>query len=197
MATHRALAAASAALLGLIGERYPRADFGPALELQLYQAKDFESPMNEGFSIFAYRLTVNGNVRNLGHRRAGDGTRFKPSLPLDLHLLLTPWSQDAERQLRMLGWAMRFVEDLGILGAGQLNHHIAETDTFRADETVELIADPLALADYLNVWDKWKNKMPTSMTYVARVLTLDSEIATDEGALVQTRRFDRGQAVPS
>jgi len=194
MATHRAFAATSAALLGLIGERYPRADFGSSLELQLYQAKDFESPMNEGFSIFLYRVTVNGNVRNLGQRRAADGTRFKPSLPLDLHLLLTPWAQDAERQLRMLGWAMRFVEDLGILGAGQLNHYIAETDTFRPDETVELIADPLALADYLNLWDKWKHKMPTSMTFVARVLMLDSDIAIEDGALVQTRRFAAGEA---
>jgi len=195
MATHRALAAASAALLGLIGDRYPRADFGSSLELHLYQAKDFEAPMNEGFSVFGYRVTVNTNVRNLGQRRAADGTRFKPSLPLDLHLLVTPWAQDAERQLRMLGWAMRFVEDLGILGAGQLNHYIAETDTFRPDETVELIADPMALVDYLNLWDKWKHKMPASMTYVARVLTLDSDIAVDDGALVQTRRFNAGEAV--
>ncbi len=192
MATHRALAATSAALLGLIGERFPRADFGPSLELQLYQAKDFETPMEEGFSVFLYRVTVNGNMRHLGQRRAEDGTRFKPSLPLDLHYLVTPWAKDAERQLRMLGWVMRFVEDLGVLGAGQLNHFVAETDTFRADETLELIADPLSLVDYLNLWDKWKAKMPTSMSYVARVVTLDSDIAVEEGGLVQTRRLGAG-----
>ena len=182
-------------MLGLMADRYPRADFGSALELLLYQAKDFEAPMSEGFSLFLYRVTVNGTVRNLTYRRSPDGTRYKPSLPLDLHYLLTPWATDAERQLRMLGWALRFVEDIGILGAGQLNHYIAETDTFRADETVEVIADPMSLVDYLNLWDKWKHKMPTSMTYIARVAVLDSDIALDEGPAVQTRQFVAGEAV--
>ena len=196
MATHRAFAAASTALLGLIGERYPRADFGSALQFHLYQAKDFETPMSEGFSLFLYRITVNGAVRNLAYRRTPGGTRFKPSLPLDAHFLITPWADNAERQLRMLGWVIRFVEDLGILAAGQLNNFLAEIDTFGPDESIEIVADPMALVDYLNLWDKWKHKMPTSMTYIARTLVLDSELTVADPPAVQTRQFVASEVKP-
>ena len=78
------ISAVSETLAGLIRDRYPRADFGPALGIELYQTRDFEKPMDEGFSIYLYRVSINGNVRNLTHRRSPDGKRFRPSLPVDL-----------------------------------------------------------------------------------------------------------------
>jgi len=37
--------------------------------------------------------------------------------------------------------------------------------------------------------------MPTSATYALRMLLIDSDVRMEEGPLVQTRRFDMGQAV--
>jgi hypothetical protein len=105
--------------------------------------------MTEGFSVFLYRVTINGTVRNITLRRAPGGRRFRPSLPLDLHYVITPWAEDGERQHRMLGWVMRFISDLGALTAGHLNHYVAETDVFAPHEGLEIICDPLGLADYL------------------------------------------------
>ncbi len=195
MARHQAIAATSNALLGLLRDRYPRPDFGASLEVQLYQSRDFEAPMREGFSVFLYRVTVNGTVRNMTLRRAADGRRFRPSLPLDLHYVITPWAEDGERQQRMLGWVMRFMEDLGVLTAGHLNHYVTETDVFAPHEGLEIICDPLALADYFTLWDRLRPRMPTSATYALRMLMIDSDVRVDEGPLVQTRRFDVGQAV--
>ena len=195
MARHQAIAATSNALLGLLRDRYPRDDFGTSLEIQLYQSRDFELPMREGFSVFLYRVTINGTVRNMTLRRAPDGRRFRPSLPLDLHYVITPWAEDGERQHRMLGWVMRFMEDLGVLTAGHLNHYVTETDVFAAHEGLEIICDPLALADYLTLWDRLRPRMPTSATYALRMLLIDSDVRMEEGPLVQTRRFDMGQAV--
>src|SRR5215207_8918205 len=129
MATYRAIAAASAALRGLIRDRYPRGEFGDGLDVELYQTRDFESPMQDGLSVYLYRVAVNGTVRNRPPRRLPDGRRLRPSLPLDLYYMITPWAQDVERQHRMLGWVMRMLEDTGALSAGHLNHYLPEADT--------------------------------------------------------------------
>lgn len=193
MANHRAIAATSAALAGLIRDHYPRDDFGSGLEVTLYQMRDFETPMQDGFSVCLYRVAVNGAVRNLTQRRSVDGRRFRPSLPLDLHFLITPWAQDAERQQRMLGWVMRLMEDTGTLSAGHLNHYISETDTFAPQEALDLVCDPLPLADYLTLWDRLQPRLPASATYTLRMVFIDSDVVVDEHAAVQTRRFNMGE----
>jgi hypothetical protein len=195
MANYRAIAAASTALAGLIRDHYPRDEFGSGLDVQLYQMRDFESPMQDGFSVCLYRVAVNGSVRNLTMRRAPDGRNFRPSLPLDLHYMITPWAQDAEMQHRMLGWVMRLMEDTGTLSAGHLNHYLSEADTFAPHEALDLICDPLSLADYLTLWDRLQPHLPASATYTLRMAFIDSTVHVDGGAAVQTRRFDmRGVA---
>jgi hypothetical protein len=66
----------------------------------------------------------------------------KAKLPLDLQYMITPWAEDTELQLRMLGWVMRMLEDQSTLSASHLNHYIGETDTFSAIESVDIICDP-------------------------------------------------------
>jgi hypothetical protein len=194
MATPNAVAAVSRAMLGLIEEHCPR-ELLPNPEFKLYHPADFERPIAEGFSLCLYRVSINASVRNLPPRRAADGRRYRPSLPLDLHYLLTPWSADAERQQRLLGWGMRFLEDLGTLPAGLLNHYVVETDTFRPEEAVDLVCDPLPLADYLSLWDKLKPKLQLSITYAVRMVMLDSSVESPGHGLVQTRELAAGLAV--
>jgi Pvc16 N-terminal domain len=195
MANYRAVAATSTALAGLIRDRYPRDEFGVGLPVNLYQTRDFESPMQDGFSVYLYRLAVNGSVRNLTIRRSADGRRFRPSLPLDLHYMITPWAQDVERQHRMLGWVMRMIEDTSVLSAGHLNHYLPETDTFLPNEGVELICDPLGLGDYLTLWDRLRPRLPASATYTLRMVLIDSNVHIDDSAMVQSRRFDMQEIV--
>lgn len=195
MANHRAIAATSAALAGLIRDHYPRDEFGSGLEVQLYQMRDFQTPMQDGFSVCLFRIAVNGAVRNLTLRRTEDGRRFRPSLPLDLQYLITPWAQDAEMQQRMLGWVMRLMEDTGTLSAGHLNHYLSETDTFAPHEALDLVCDPLSLADYLTLWDRLQPRLPASATYTLRMAFIDSNVAVDSGAAVQSRRFDMREVV--
>jgi len=195
MANYRAIAATSTALRGLIRDHYPRAEFGAGLDIQLYQTRDFEEPMQDGFSIYLYRVSVNGAMRNLTLRRSPDGRRFRPSLPLDLHYMITPWAQDIERQHRMLGWVMRMFDDTSVLSAGHLNHYLAETDTFQPNEGLEIICDPLSLNDYLTLWDRLRPRLPASATYALRMVLIDSEVQVSDAGPVQTRRLDVGQVI--
>jgi hypothetical protein len=194
MANFNAIGATSATLAGLIRDSYPRDEFGTALDVQLYQTRNFEGPMKEGFSIYLYRVAINGSVRNLSFRRTSDGRRFRPSLPLDLYYMITPWAENSERQHRMLGWVMRMMEDVGTLSSSHLNHYIAETNTFPVTESVDIICEPLALNDYFTIWDRLRT-LPLSITYVLRMVMVDSEVRINEGPLVQTRSFDMGERV--
>jgi hypothetical protein len=195
MATFRAINAAGAALVGLLRDGYPRDEFGGVLDIELYQTRNFEKPMTEGFSVFLYRVAPNGAIRNLPPRRATDGRVFRPSLPVDLQFMVTPWSENPERHHRMLGWALRMFQDFGTLSDSQLNNYVAETDTFAPEEAVDIVFEPLVLADYFTLWDRLRT-LPASITYVLRMLRLDSEIGMLEGPAVQTRLFEMGEVNP-
>ena len=145
--------------------------------------------MGDGFSVFLWRVGINATLRALPPRRTPDGRRYRPSLPLDLYYMVTAWADDTERQQRMLGWAMRALEDAGPLSAAQLNQYVAEDDTFRPEEAVDVVCDPLSLADQLTLWDRLK-KLPPSVNYVVRMALLDSDVELDGGRPVQVRDFD-------
>jgi hypothetical protein len=194
LASYRAIAATSRAIIGLLEDACPTTEFDKA-EFKLYQASNYENPIAEGLSLLLYRVTVNTTLRNLPPRIAPDGTRYRPSLPLDLQYLLTAWAADTEKQQRLLGWAMRTLEDTTILPAAILNKYIDMPDTFRPEEAVELVCDSLAIQDFTAVWDKLKPKYQTSVTYVARMVSIDSEIKLTEAELVQTRGFDMRKKV--
>ena len=60
------------------------------------------------------------------------------------------------------------------------------------DEVAEIVLDSLPLADYLGLWDKFKPQWQTSLTYVVRMVELDSRLTVDEAERVQTRDFGFG-----
>jgi hypothetical protein len=191
MAAAQSIAAVSAVLAGLLQDRYPRKDFGPALPIKLYQPRNFDDAMKEGIAVCLWRIVPNVNRRNPGPRTDAAGLRFRPSLPFDLYYLIVPFAEDAERQQRLLGWVLQAMHDLGPLGAPQLNHYLAESDIFGPEETIDAVADPLGVGDYLTLWDRVK-RLPPAASYVVRMVLIDSQIGLDEAALVQERRFDMG-----
>jgi len=192
MAQYPAIAATSEAVLGLLQSAVVGGEFD-GVSFAHYQAKNFESPMTEGVSLYLYRLTVSSN-RNLPPRLGRDGRRYRPPLPLDLHFLVTAWADDAVKQQRLLGFAIRTLEDTPILPAGVLNQHGPEPDVFRPEETVELVFEGLSVQDTSYVWEVAQTKEQPSAPYVARMVEIESSIALDEAAPVQTREFDLAKA---
>jgi hypothetical protein len=192
MAHYRAIEAAGAAIAGLIKERYPRDEFG-TLSVKTVQVSDVEKGLgsegaSDGIGICLWRVTVNGQRRARGPRIDAFGNRFKPSLPLDLSFLVIPYAATAGKQAHMLGWVMRALEDAGPLTAAQLNFYLRESDIFAPDEDVDLVCDPLALADYLTLWDRFK-QLPPAANYLMRMLLIDSLDAVSDGQPVTTREF--------
>ncbi len=196
MATYHAIAATGEAIIGLLEASCPKPEFANA-RFTLYRSTDFQNPMDEGISLYLYRVAVNATRRNLPPRIAPDGKRYRSSLPVDLHYLLTPWAKTAARQQRLLGWSMRVLEDTSILPTGLLNHYVPETETFQPNETVELVFEPLSLQEIVNIWDVFKPNLQLSVAYVARMITIDSniELSVSDGQLVQTRAYSFGKGL--
>ena len=189
MATYQAIAATSQAILGLLEDARPTSGFAGS-RFALYRTADFQDPLDDGISLYLYRVSANQTRRNLAPRLAPDGRRYRASLPLDLSYLLTAWAQDAVKQQRLLGWAVRTLEDTPILPAGLLNRYGPEPEIFRPTETVELVSEPLSLADTTALWEVFKPNIEPSVAYLARMIAIESEIEVAEGRPVQTRVFD-------
>jgi hypothetical protein len=194
MASYRAIAAISQAILGLLADSVPKPEFAAA-RFELFQALNLQTPLEEGVSLYLFRVIPNQSRRSLGPRIGGDGLRYKPSVPIDLQYLLTAWAKSAERQQRLLGWAIRTLEDTPILPSGLLNHYGPEPDTFAASETVELFMDSIAIQDMGSLWEVARHHFQPSVVYLARMIALDSEVELGDAGLAQTREFDMGKKV--
>lgn len=189
MAKAQAIAVVGQAVLGMLADNIPQTEFTNA-RFELYQTSNFTSPMEEGISLFLYRVEINSSLRNLPIRTGLDGISRRPPLPLDLYYLLTVWAKDVVKQQRILGWAMRTLEDAPVLSAARLNNFGPESDVFQPNEKVELIYQSLSLQDLSNLWSAFKVSLPMSVAYIARVVGIDSTISAEETTAVQTRQFD-------
>ena len=194
MAMFPAIAATGQAVLKLLADGCPRTEFASD-RFELYQVSNFSQPMEEGVSLYLYRLGVNAARRNLPIHTKLDGKRYRPPLPLDLYFILTAWAKSAAKQQRLLGWAMRTLEDTPLLPTGLLNDVGPEPEIFPPNEAVELIFEPLSLQDMYNIWSAMKISPQLSASYVARAVSIDSTMLITEGAPVQTRVLDYGQVI--
>jgi hypothetical protein len=206
VATYPAIAAVGLAMKSLLTNARTGTEFATAT-FPLFQATDLSNGLDGGIgvSIFLYRVVPNATRRNDPPRPRPDGRRGLPMLPLDLYYLLTVWGGSAEMQQRLLGWTMRTLQDAPILTAGLLNSstpppppEISPASVFRPDETVELALDPLSLQDMNVIWDLFKLNQPQalqlSVTYVARMVVIESDVSLADSAPVQTREFDYAEA---
>ena len=192
MGTFQAIAATGQAMLGLLSDAVPRDQF-PNAQFELYQMSNFQQPMEEGISLFLYRIAANTSRRNLPPTTGPDGRRFRPPIPLDLYYIASVWAPTAERQQRLLGWTIRMFEDVPILPTGLLNNFGPEPEIFQPGETVEIILDSLTLQDFNNFWGISKTSLQLSVGYIARMLHIQSSMPMSEYAEVQTREFGLGK----
>ncbi len=127
-------------------------------------------------TIYFYRVDVNRTMRPgwsaVGHH---DGVGH---LPLDLHFLLTAWALDAEDELRIIGRAMELLEATPIL-TGPLLHSL-NTNLWGAGESIQLLVDEVPAETVLRVFDLWPVKHKLSVSYLARVMRLDTRPAAPD-----------------
>lgn len=195
MAKYQAIRAVGESVLEMMREACPLAELqlgaSPKFELaSLGSLTETQTPPADGFYLVLWRVGIGGMPRNLPPRRHRDGRLFKPSLPVDLYFLMLPVAGSADKQTQMLGWALSFMQQLPALSGATINRYTkGGPAVFEPEEAVELIADPLGTTDYLSLWDRVKTGFQAGMTYVARMVLIDSDQIQPQGALVTERQF--------
>jgi hypothetical protein len=129
----------------------------PALSIFLYRV-DFNKTMRAAWSAV-------GSQDGLGH------------LALDLHLLLTAWADNAEFELRILGRAMQAIETTPMLN-GPLLDPITE---WAPNESVQLVLEDISTEAVMRTFDSLPTDYRLSVPYIARIIRIDSRVATSEG----------------
>jgi hypothetical protein len=193
MASTRGIAGACEAIVRLLRSRFDPQNFGGAtLDFQVYVAEDFLRPMEEGVSLFLYRIYHNGTQRIVSGRVLPDGSRQRSKLPVDLHFLLTAWAKKASLQHEIAGWMMRVLEDTPMLTPNLLNAYRA--GEFLPEEAVEVAPAQLSVEDMFHVWEVMINHVyQLSVPYQARLLQLESDLVIPAGPPVQERVADYRQ----
>jgi len=194
MASTRAIAGACEAIVRLLRTRFDPQDFGGAtLDFQVYVAEDFARPMEEGVSLFLYRIYHNGTRRIPSGRLLPDGSRERTKLPVDLHFLLTAWAKKASLQHEIAGWMMRVLEDTPTLTPDLLNAY--RSGVFFPEEEVDIAPAQLSVEDMFHIWEVMINHVyQLSVPYQARLLQLESGLILPAGVPVQERVADYRQS---
>lgn len=191
MSGHAGIASTLEAVVRVLRAAYDPADFnGAVLDFQVYVSDDFTHPMEQGVSLFLYRIYPNGAVRAPQGRLLPDGRRQRNKLPLDLHFLATAWARKASLQHEIAGWMMRVLEDNTVLTADLLN--APRPGVFQPEETVALTHTDLSVEDTFRIWDTViDHSYQLSVPYVARTVEIESPRLEGWGQ-VQERVFAPG-----
>jgi hypothetical protein len=194
MAHHTAIAATSQAILTLLDRAAPGGGLPRMPEFKHYRSDDLQNPLPQGptirVTLYLHRVTVSQARMVTAPRVDPDGRRYLPSIPLDLHYLVTAWANDALIQQQVLGWAIRVLEDTPTIPPGLLNAHSPGDDVFRPTETVELLWQSLGVQELSDIWEVANQNRQPSAAYLARMVEIESRVPIEEHEPVQTRELD-------
>jgi hypothetical protein len=132
-------------------------------------------------TLFLYRVTHNEHLRNRNPANLPSGQRMP--LTVNLHLLVTVWSDTGAREQALLGWVLRELHqrpllDLGVLGA---------VSGFGADEQIQLSPEDLTLDDLSKLWQVLVPPYRPSLGYVARNVRIDLDPVAATAPVVARR----------
>ncbi|HEX9991343.1 MAG TPA: Pvc16 family protein [Acidimicrobiales bacterium] len=124
-----------------------------------------------GVSLWPYRVGLNRAVRSawsaVGHV---DG---RVHLPVDLHFLLTPWGDNGDDELLVLGRAMLTLEANPILLGPRLDPSAA----WAAAEALQIVCADAESDGVATLFDATDAPFKVSVPYIARVVRLETAAA--------------------
>lgn len=131
-------------------------------------------------SLWLYRVMENGHLRNIPvEEPPGSTTRRQPPLSLDLHYLLTPFTSSAENDQILLSSSMQLLHDNPIV-------YVQDPVPDTVDEIRVVLGRP-EQAELIGIWEALNAPYRLSVTYVVRVVRIDSTRVDDTALVVDVR----------
>lgn len=149
---------------------------------------DAADPPSNAVTLFLYRITQNEHLRS--RTTAADPANANPPLSIDLHFLLTAWADNALGEQTVMSWAMRELQMHPVLDSSALS---PEAEWTPAD-VVQLIPAELSNEELMRIWDLLLPKYRLSVSYIARVIRIDTDTVVGRPAVASRFQFSE---VPS
>lgn len=131
-------------------------------------------------SLYLYRVTVNEHLRNQPALiRRGSGS----PLAVDLHFLLTIWSESAVAEQTLCAWAMSLLHQHPLMDISSLS----QEGGWGHDDVVQIIPAELSNEELMRLWDALAPDYHLSIPYIARVVRIDAEAVSTGQPVVATR----------
>jgi hypothetical protein len=123
-------------------------------------------------SIFLVRADVNHAMRAAWS--AVGAVDDRAHLPLDLHYLLSAWARNAEWEHRILGSAMRCLEESAIVSGPQLD--ASNGADWAPSESLQIVPEEMTTEAVMRTFDSLETSYRLSVPYIARIVRLESKI---------------------
>jgi hypothetical protein len=177
MANFTAIAGAGKTLERLLNARFKLDEpvIGASTSAVLVRSDDFSLTANEtlilppALSIFLVRVDLDRTMRAAWSAAGAEDGRSH--LPLDLHFLLTAWASNADHEHRILGSAMRALEDMPIVHGPMLD--MSAGAMWGPTEALQVVAEEMSTEAVMRTFDSLDTNYRLSVPYVARILRID------------------------
>jgi hypothetical protein len=180
MANHFAIHSVGESLRKYLENSYPQSlRDSMACTFRLVSSGELTDPSRFGtsLSLYLYRVTMNEHLRSVP--RANDPSDAKAPLSVDLHYLMTVWTNSALNEHTILSWAMRELYQHPILDKSSLT---PEAEWTTAD-IIQLIPAELSNEDVMRIWDALDPPYHLSVSYIARVVRLEVDVESSRPAV--------------
>jgi hypothetical protein len=123
-------------------------------------------------TLLLFKVTQNEFLR--GRKVPSDSPHANPPLSIDLHYLLTVWSDNALNEHTVLSWVMRELQMHPVLDSSSLSPEAG----WEPGDLVQLIPAELSSDELFRIWDLLEPKFRLSVSYIARVVRIDTDSIT-------------------
>lgn len=188
MANVRAIHSVGYSLVGYLRQAYRSSDlrnehdcgFQLISSDDLADATSIDTSATSTLTLYLYRITVSEHLRNTP--RGADGNRRVLPLSVNLHYLMTAWTESAMAEHHILAWAMSQLEQAPMFGGTLLS---AEAG-WQPDEVIQVVPEELSIESLMRIWDALEPSYRLSVGYVARVVRITPDAGPDQRPVVAT-----------
>lgn len=180
MADFQSLAAAGRSLERFLNHCFEQEEpvSGKNTRAVLVRSADLASSANVipdfAVSIFLSRVDYNRTMRAAW---SGVGSQDgRAHLPLDLYFLLTPWADNADHELRILGKVLQSLETTPILKGPLLDPLAGWTP----QEALQISLADISTEDMMRTFDSLPVDYKLSVLYLARLVRIDQRVAVPD-----------------
>jgi len=141
-------------------------------------------PDQNVLALFLYRVVENGEMKNRPLEPKDSNLLRQAPLSLNLLYLMTPLTNSADNDHKLLSKMMQIFYDSAIVKGAALQGVLANTA-----EELRIILNPITMEDLTKLWSAFLRPFRLSVSYEVKVIYIDSERET-EAERVRRKRLE-------